>query len=192
MCNNCHHFNNLNDSDYSFLWLFAVVSESRRACFACCSHCLIRQGSSSTNRHRCHAVWPARSCRATISTVTTVKAIAVITEISAEITTDPTTTTVATVMISVITDESLRHGGHGGRPPLAHLLPLARWTTSRRWPAGWQLPLARRIVRQCLRPFGRRWPRGSKRRSPLMWPEPDDRASQCSGTAASAAVNLSR
>ena len=207
-----HHFNNLNDSDYSFLWLFAVVpdeppSPEQQALAAL--HCLIRHGSSSTNRHRCRTgtrcagrlLMPAAPRRATLSTVT---AIAVITAARRS-------------RRSNGRDNSHGNGGHidngdhGG-----HCGPSRCRGRGRPCGTAWhcQPPRARRSAaagppvaagpsdgrttsRRRLASGGRRWPaglpgsacrqsaaggrRGSKRRSPLMRPdsEPDDRASQC-------------
>ena len=183
------------------------------------NHCLIRHGSSSTNRHRCRtrcagrSLMPAAPRRATLSTV---KAIPVITAARRSRRSNGSDN-------SDGNSGHIDHGDHGSHcgpcrgcggfadaerpcgntwhcqlplarrsatadPPVAagppdYLPPLAPRSPAvrRRRP-----PLACRIAGQCLSPVGRR--RGSKRRSPLMRQELDDRASQCSHAARAALI----
>ena len=112
-------------------------------------YCLIRHGSSSTNRHRCRSRGAGRSCRrATISMVT---AIAVI-----------------RAALRSRRSNGLCRGRGGfadaGRPcgTARHCQPPRALRLAAAGPPDYQPSLARRIARQCLPgpPVGRRWPAG--------------------------------
>ena len=164
------------------------------------NHCLIRHGSSLTNRHRCRTRCAGCSLmtgspRATISMVT---AIAVITAARRSRRSNgprrgrggcadagrPCGTAWHCQPPRSRQPESAAAGPPVAAGPLDYQTPLAR-----RRP-----PLARRLDRQCLPPVGRRRParvEAALFADAAVRPEPDDRASRCSH-AASAAVDLSR